>query len=433
MMETLNTPFGSYVLLTGSSGMLLPGARDAFRRAVSEHADLLYADEILATPSGEKRLFKPDWSPDTLLSWPYTGFPIAIRRTLYDACRADSGESAEDAAFMLHAFQKANQPLHVASFLLKGSCMPNEAADSRIRMLKSKSSDISVLPGLFPGSIQLRYPIPSDARLSVLVWDISDTETLRRTLESLELKSTSRRPEILLAIPENAGEKLRIYVRELVRNHAVRLINANGIEPITACLMNRGAENATGRVLLFLRAGLELITHDSLDRLMELALREEIGTVGCKLLSQDHRILHCGYFLGLSDRPETLYYGHRDSTRFAIQNLYTNCIRNVSAAGGGVLAVRRSVFLESGGFDKTVPRFAYEAELGIRLGRAHKRNVYQPYAVFLDKSVRKDEEPTSQQKKRMSDLMFPFRNAGDPMLSRNPEILAIYRKQLAGS
>ncbi|WP_163460162.1 glycosyltransferase, partial [Escherichia coli] len=62
---------------------------------------------------------------------------------------------------------------------------------------------------------------------------------------------------------------------------------------------NRGAEAATGELLLFLNNDIEVTDPDWLTELVRRALVPGVGVVGPKLLYPDGEIQHAGVALGL--------------------------------------------------------------------------------------------------------------------------------------
>ena len=78
--------------------------------AESPEADVLYSDEDKLSPSGQRQVptFKPDWSPDLLLSSAYLCHLLVVRRSLVEelgGLRSDF-DGAQDYDLMLRATER---------------------------------------------------------------------------------------------------------------------------------------------------------------------------------------------------------------------------------------------------------------------------------------------------------------------------------------
>ena len=94
--------------------------------------------------------------------------------------------------------------------------------------------------------------------------------------------------------------------------------------------------------------------------------------------------------------------------------------RNYSAVSGACLLTRREVFLEVGGFDKSLPESLADVDLCLKMRRAGYRIVYTPVAkLYWDSPVRHELGATAEaiMRQRWSDVLEqdPYYN---PNLSR---------------
>ena len=121
-MITFQTANGEYVLLARRGGSLSEDALLYFARAAESGAEFLYADEAVIGEDGRQtNVYKPDDSPETLLSVPYIGSPIAVKKRLMDALEPPWDESAEALAdFALRARERAGEAVHIGKVLFTG-------------------------------------------------------------------------------------------------------------------------------------------------------------------------------------------------------------------------------------------------------------------------------------------------------------------------
>lgn len=139
--------------------------------------------------------------------------------------------------------------------------------------------------------------------------------------------------------------------------------------------MNAGVEHAQGDWLVLLNND-TLVCRGALDALLcTFAEHENVGLVGAKLLNRDGTVQEAG---GIIWRDGSGWnWGrnqHRDDPRF-------NFVREADYCSGAVLALRREVFAEMGGFDTHfAPAYYEDTDLAFRMRARNLRVLYQPAA-----------------------------------------------------
>ncbi len=131
---------------------------------------------------------------------------------------------------------------------------------------------------------------------------------------------------------------------------------------------NAAARAASGQVLLFVDARMLPLPGNQPEQLAVLALLENVGAVGGTLW-RGNRLWHTGLMPDATGLPFALHRGADKGLFSSIcwgQLLLT---RRVLAAPEQAMAVRRSVFLEHGGYDTAMGPWA-GADLGLRLAAA---------------------------------------------------------------
>ncbi len=109
---------------------------------------------------------------------------------------------------------------------------------------------------------------------------------------------------------------------------------------------NRGAEIATGEILLFLNNDTLLINNILPDIIGSLK-KNNVGIVGAKLLYEDNTIQHAGVLI----YPDK-HVGHLFKN-FPSDYPEANKVREVQAVTGACLAIRKNLFLKIGKFDES--------------------------------------------------------------------------------
>lgn len=419
-METFLTDSGEYALLCKPGGRLLPEALPALRAAARTGADLLYADEILLRNGKRIAVYKPVFSPDTLFSYNYIGSPVALRLPLYEALGGSFDTPLARYDLTLRATQRASGITHVAKTLFEGPAeAPADAERALRRALRRRKNPGVLSEGLFPGSYRVRYSANRNLSVSVILVYTGNVDGLRRTLESVSAAGSFLNCRFFICYGCLPDERTRNYFAALTRTRAVTIIRREG-EKNAAALKNHAAENSEGDVLLFLSPGMELLSLDTLEELAAQAIRPTVGAVGGKIVSQDGKLLHTGQVLGLKNIPVSLFSGHKDNAGGPLFQRSVNCVRNVSALGGGALMIARETFFAARGFDETLPPAATGADLCLKCSRAGLYNVYTPYARLMNRSVQPHPPLTKDDETRLSDLFRAFREGGDPFLTENP-------------
>jgi len=179
-------------------------------------------------------------------------------------------------------------------------------------------SDALVEEGIRPGRWRLRYPIPQECGVSIIIPSGGSLDVLRRNLKALFDRTTYRAYEIVI-VDNSRANTISAYAQELMKQgRPVRILDMRG-QPFNFSRLNNAIVRESNNPLwLFLNDDTEPITQDWLTALVEQAARPEVGAVGAKLLYPDGRIQHagvtmglagqCGHsFKGLTRGPETLF------------------------------------------------------------------------------------------------------------------------------
>ena len=428
-MQRIDTLGGEYLALF-SNGVLTGEATTLIRGAAAKGAELIYGDALhVKEDGGEEPVFRPAYSPDTLLAYPYTGSLLVLSKRLYSRLQPDGREDADAIyALLLRAAAMQQEALHIPHALFRGAppppcCSKRIATDA----LKRWSRLGTVHEGLFIGSFDVRYGLTGRPLISVIVVNEGDISAVRRTLEAIERVNSYRPYELIVADGTIGDARTRAYYDALEQCGAARVVRLPGTENLPR-LLNDAAKRAMGELLLFLDAGLMPANHDAMERLAEQVVQSGTAAAGGKIVDRKNQLLQAGLVLGLADLPVSLYAGRQDQITDPRQNYFTNCTRNVSAVQSAVM-VHAERFQSLGGFDETFEVAAFAADLCLRLSRSHQKTVYTPYARFLDTGTAARRRALNRKNKdRCQDAFRQMRVHGDPMLSQNPLFLSSIEK-----
>jgi len=402
--RALGMATGEYVALLDHDDVL---ADDALFHVVDviqgkPRPDLLYSDEDHMDDSGRRfaPFFKPDWSPDLILSENYICHLMTFRRDLALAVGGFRTEFdlSQDHDILLRLSRVASKIHHIPRVLyhwrtsLSSMSRASNAEDKAIGSSKGVVEAFlaeSNIPGRVeeaehPGRWRVRYPIPANAHVSILIPTAGKVEVLDRNLNALWNKAGSTPYEVVV-IDNCRGEDNRTVqqfagkVRE--RGRPVRYFDQRNETFNYSRLNNRAAATCKSPYLLFLNDDTEGISDGWLDAMVELAARPEVGAVGAKLLYPDGMIQHAGVTMGLAEICGHSFKGSRGDERHYYD--FPDLIRNVSAVTAACLMTRADVFKKLGGFEEAMFPIAYnDIDLCLRIGAAGYRILYTPHALL---------------------------------------------------
>ena len=369
--------------------------------------DFIYTDEDKLTLEGRRvePFFKPDWSPDLLLSMNYIAHFAVVRRSLVQEIGGftEGLEGSQDYDLFLRISERTGRIGHVAKPLYSwrkiiGSAAGNIGAKPyanaagrqalqehlRRRGIAGKVSD-----GLIgPFRYRVRYNIIGQPLVSIIIPIRDRVELLKRCLESIEEKTTYRHFEIVVLDNQSEEPDTLTYLAGLP--HTVVPIPG----PFNYSYLNNvGAAHARGEFLLFLNNDIEVITEEWLEALLEHAQRKEVGAVGAKLHFPNGTIQHAGVVLGHGGFANNAFWGEPAASPGYC--CLTHVVHNYSAVTGACMMTRRVVFDEMGGFDDNLGVAFGDVDLCLRMREKGYTVVYTPYAVLyhLESASRKKLHP----------------------------------------
>ncbi|MFO1323152.1 MAG: glycosyltransferase [Burkholderiales bacterium] len=395
---------GDYLLFLDQDDELAPDALGEIALALSglPDADLLYTDDDKIDAGGRRYApqFKPDWSPELLLSYMYVSHALVVRRELFlrlGGLRVGF-EGSQDHDFALRAGEHARRVVHVPRVLyhwraaagstaVDANAKPHgfAAGERAVRdALARRGSDgtaarpewaVRVGVGIYA------HEFPDDGpRVTIIVPTRNQLAILRRCIESLAA-TTYRNRELIVVDNDSDDPATLAYLRSLP-HRVLRIANPDGSFNF-AHLNNRAADAATGEYVLFLNNDTEVLDPRWLSRMVGYARLPGVGAVGARLLYPDRRVQHAGVVHGYYDGlvgPAFKLAAADDHGYLS----YAKVARNYSAVTAACMLTKRSLFQSLRGFDEASFAVAYnDVDYCYRLVDAGHRCVYAPGAELL--------------------------------------------------
>lgn len=374
----------------------------ALAEAVVAHPEwrFVYTDEDVFDAGGrfDAPRFKPDFNLDLLRGSAYTGGLALTSRALFEQLGGflPSMKGAEEYDLVLRAYEAAGARAigHLPDVLYH---RPHDGGRWRLPMVDLIDAGKRALEahlarggvagtvenGLFPASYRVRYAHASTPRVSILVAVRDRLDAVQRCIESV--LSTTRYPdyEVLIIDNDSITSDARAYLAGLKAMGEERIrIHAHAAAASQPLLHNLMAGEARGAYLLFLDFDAAVLQEDWLDSMMAHALRPEVGMVAPRLLRADGSVEQSGLVLGMDRAVDSPFRG--EAMDFPGYEGRAHLEQDFSALGGGCLLVRKSLFVELGGFDvENFPAQFAEADFSRRVAEQGLLAVWTPFVSIL--------------------------------------------------
>ena len=435
---------GDYVAFMDHDDILDEDALFHVCQAINDaDADIVYTDEDYIGPNGELHHpnFKPDYSPDLLLSHNYITHLLVVRKSLLDSVGGLNSEydGCQDYDLVLRLTEVANRIVHVPKVLyhwrqseqstsLKVSAKPYVQERTRKLLqdtMTSRGESAEVLNANLPHYFYTRRVISDEPSVTIIVPFRDEPLLLESCLNSVLSKTTWSEYEIL-GINNQSESPLTFELMDAFsRNPRVRFIDYD--KPFNfSAIVNHGVANAYGDYVVLLNNDIELITWDWLEAMLCHAQSPHCGVVGGKLFYPDNTVQHAGIIVGIGG-----YAGHGHKHFQCHDQGYgnrLNLVQNVSAVTGAFMMVNRGVFNQVGGFDaESFPIACNDVDFCLRVMEAGYWNVFTPHAqAYHLESASRGYEVTEERRKRFDGEKAVFQaryasflDAGDPFYNLN--------------
>ena len=390
---------GEFIAFMDCDDTLAPHALYEVAKKLNEDKtlDFIYSDEDKIDDAGGNRHqphFKPDWSPDTLMSHMYTCHLGVYRKSLGDAIGwlRKGYEGAQDYDFTLRFTEKTDKIAHIAKILYhwrerKESTSVNIGAKSYVceaaRMAKEDALKRRGLKGRcewVEAFFQYRivYEPVGIPLVSIIIPTKDNFEVFHKCVQSIRGKSSYKNYEIIVVDNGSSEEQKQAYERYCQEIGAVYDFEKMDFNFSAMC--NRGAEIAHGELYLFLNDDTEVLSEAWIERMAGHAMLSHIGAVGAKLLYPDTSLIqHIGvanlqeepvHLLGKMDDDITQYFG-RNKVEY-----------NYIAVTGACLMIEKKKFQEIKGFDESFAVSYNDIKLCFDLWKKGYYNVCRMDAVL---------------------------------------------------
>ena len=387
---------GRFFCVLDHDDVLAPEALSRCAAVLEAGFDAVYTDEekINEVSVPFQPFHKPDWSPEYFRNLMYIGHLLCVRRDLaYEIGGFDSRyDRIQDYEFFLRYSERTGRIAHINRVLyrwraVQGSIAADQQAKGDLEPLQLAAVQAHLDRMNFPADAGpgravhavriMPRPRASSSKISVVVLACGGPQALSRYLASLARNTTYADLE-LIGVHIGSGN---IRTTELMQAFEVKHLYC-GDRLNQPAAQNFGAGKAAGRYLAFLGSGVEILTPDWAEQMLYYAEQGDVGAVGGLVVNPNQTVQQAGLALSPRSAVRPMWSGQRANSDGYFASLA--CAHEVTAVSADCLMIRKDLFLDLGGFDPCFLTAGHDVDLCLRLLSVGKRNIFTPYARFLD-------------------------------------------------
>ncbi|MBU0766174.1 glycosyltransferase family 2 protein [Patescibacteria group bacterium] len=354
----------------------------------SKSADIIYTDHDVIDDCLEqtKPQFKPDWSPELLLSHNYIGPAVFYESSLIQTVGIPTKSNVEELTYdlLLRASEHAKTIIHLPDILFHASHQRLQNIESILQPIQ-KAINRRHLPFEVElhGNRPVAHLIPKSSfhapPVTIIIPTKDNMDVLRPCLESL--KRTEYRNFTVLIIDNGSNEHTRSYLNQ----YPADVVRIETPDFNYSLIHNKAMNNVQTEHMVFLNNDTEILDGSWLTELMmAMSLDSTIGAVGAKLLYPNGAIQHAGVSFD-PIRDGTPFHLHYALGEKEDGYAYTNqTLRNYNAVTAACLLTRMSFYKKVGGFDEQQFPVDYsDVYYCLKLREFGYRIVWTPHARLL--------------------------------------------------
>lgn len=377
---------GEFVGLMDCDDYLAVNALYEMAKLLNEHPeyDFIYSDEDKVNEEGTERrdpFFKPDWSPDTFMSYMYTCHFSIFRKTVLDELGGEriGLEGSQDYDLVLRLMEKTMNIGHVPKILYHW------------RMRKeSTANDLTAKPYIIESTIKAKedalkrrglkghlecieevtqyrvvYEPQNNPLVSIVIPSKDNYQIVRQCVDSVRKYTQYKNYEIIIVDNGSSPDNRALYEKMSEDKKCVYHYDRKEFNFSYMC--NEGAKIAKGEYLIFLNDDIEIPQNQGewLQRMLGQAQISYTGAVGAKLLYPGtNQIQHAGV-LNLHIGPGHAFHKFDDSLNcYWGRNILDY---NYTIVTGACFMVKTDKYWGVNGFDESFPVAYNDVELCFKL------------------------------------------------------------------
>ncbi len=445
--ECIKMATGDFIALFDHDDLLPVFSLYEIVKCINEHPEVefIYTDEDKITTLDKPRFnphFKPDFSLDFLRANNYICHFSVFKKELMDKLGGERGkyDGAQDFDIILRVSELTKNIIHIPKVLYHWRVHPNSTAQAEIQSkpyafeagipaiedhLKRMGLKGTVEHGASLGTYRIRYEFEGNPKVSIVIPNKDEKETLKKCIESILNKTTYENYEIIVVENNSETEEIFDYYKEIEQNPKIKIVKYEEKGFNYSKIINLGVKNSEGEFIVQLNNDTEIETEDWLEDMLGFCSREDVGAVGVKLFYPDNTIQHAGIVFGVDRVATHLFRGLPRHLHgyFARES----SIQDFSAVTGACMMAKKSTYEEVGYMDENLPVAFNDLDFCLKIRETGKLIVYDPFVTVIHyESKTRGYENTPEKVARFEAEIEKFQNKwkkiyeeGDPYYNIN--------------
>ncbi|NEX17227.1 MAG: hypothetical protein C1943_11480 [Halochromatium sp.] len=394
---------GDYVLVMGAGCQLHPAALTELALNLTcdgeEQPSLVYFDHDHCRTDRTRYApaFKPDWSPELLLSYPYFGPVFCLQKAVFRSATRTLVDTNIEVAVLqelaLSSTENHHRVAHIAQVLFHVDAPPAHsqsatALDATLQVTRTTLKRRRLRAKANRPSWAYRERIPATAlrfddqgpRVAIIIPTRNQLGVLQYLIDSL--RWTQYRNYTVHVIDNESDDSATLDYLLQLKHEVIRIASPGGRFNF-AYLINQAVQRVEADYVLFLNNDTAVISPNWLSTMVGYLGIPGVGVVGARLLFEDGSVQHAGVLLKSYHGKPGHAFAHLTSGELGYL-YYAQLTRNYAAVTAACMLTPRRLFLETGGFDENRFAVAYnDVDYCLRLGEAGYRCVYCPQAKLV--------------------------------------------------
>lgn len=437
--DALEMANGEYIALVDDDDEITTNALQEVVKALNNDKtiDMIYSDEDKLDSAGRRCFpnFKPDWSPDTLLSLNYICHLTVLRKSIVDEIGGFTVglEGAQDYDLFLRFTEKAKNIHHIEKILYHWRMVEGSTSmvisNKNYAVERGKQAIENALKRRkISGSVKIdqkstyyivNYDLKKEPLVSIIIPTKDFPEVLDACLKSLYERTIYKNFEVIIMNNNsNKEETYKLFDKYKKEHKNFKVYDAN-YEFNYSKINNEAVKKAKGEYVCLLNNDTEIISPDWLSTMVGYASQDHVGAVGPKLLYPDETVQHGGVILGLGGVASHSYIGASredfgDFGRLRVPYDY-------AAVTAACLVVSRGKYLSVDGLDESLKVAYNDIDFNIKLLKEGYFNMCLPQVeIFHFESKSRGYDNTSDKYKRFREEEKYMYNKWGEIINNDP-------------
>lgn len=412
---------GEFVGLMDCDDVLAVNALYEMTKKLNEcpEYDFIYSDEDKLNEEGTKRsnpFFKPDWSPDTFMSYMYTCHFSIFRKSMLEELGGErvGFEGSQDYDLVLRLMEKSMKIGHVPKILYHWRMRKESTANSltaKPYIIEStiKAKEEALARRGLKGHLEcieevaqyrIVYEPQGKPKVSIIIPSKDNYDVVKQCIQSIKNNTIYDNYEIIIVDNGSKATSRKEY-EKLSEEYQCRYVY-DPKEFNFSYMCNKGAAVAEGEYLLFLNDDIEIPNGQEkwLSTLLGQAQISYTGAVGAKLIYPGTNLIQHTGVINLSVGPGHAFHGFDDSLNcYWGRNILDY---NYSVVTGACLLIDKTKYAEVGGFDETFPIAYNDVDICFKLVEHHYFNVVRnDVKLYHHESISRGKDETTEKAERL--------------------------------